>query len=387
MRLQLLTAAGLACIVSACTAAGTNQNVPPTYAGPAIGTNLNGQLQPAAVDTTSVLKILTKQVVVGSTVDPTNGDQNPYGLLYVSQKPYGKGAITKGDLVVCNFNDQANVQGNGTTLDVLSSTPGSKPKTFLQNAKFKGCASLVISGYDAVYAGDSGAKNVTGVSAKAKIIQTLTNKALVEPWSTAYWTGYGYPPGDSIFTSDASTGKIVRINLGASSAPSFAPVISGFAVNHGKPGSVLGPSGLQFNYKTGMLYVVDGVTNTVVSFQHAYESLMQANSVVVSADGKSFIGPGAKYAHLVYAGGKLNGPVSLTVLPNGNLVIGNTLNPKGTNLLVEIASNGKLLATKNVDKGAAGAIFGLASIGSSDDTTKIYFNDDNKNNVQVLEKP
>jgi hypothetical protein len=36
-------------------------------------------------------------------------------------------------------------------------------------------------------------------------------------------------------------------------------------------------------------------------------------------------------------------------------VIGNTGNQKGKNLLVEIASDGTMLAYKNVNKGSAGA--------------------------------
>ena len=85
-------------------------------------------------------------------------------------------------------------------------------------------------------------------------------------------------------------------------------------------------------------------------------------------------------------GGPLSAPISSTLLPNGNLVIGNTGNQKGKNLLVEIASDGTMLAYKNVNKGNAGALFGIASSGSSDATTQIYFNNDNTNTVEVLEK-
>ncbi len=62
-------------------------------------------------------------------------------------------------------------------------------------------------------------------------------------------------------------------------------------------------------------------------------------------------GAKAKDARVVYSG-------------SGNLVLGNALDPSGKNLLVEIA---------------------IASSGSSNATTKIYSNDDNANNVQVLE--
>src|SRR5580658_8931736 len=49
----------------------------------------------------SIMKHLTSQVVIGSTVDPVNGSQNPYGLTVA---PSTNGKLTAGDLVICNFN-------------------------------------------------------------------------------------------------------------------------------------------------------------------------------------------------------------------------------------------------------------------------------------------
>jgi hypothetical protein len=385
MRTRLIVVAAAVLVTGACNAAGTSQGIPSAFSGSGV-TSASDQIQPA-VDHTSILKMLTHQAVIGSTVDPGNGDQNPYGLVYVKDKPFGKSVLKKGDLVVCNFNDQANVQGNGTTIEYMPSTTGSSPTRLIQSASLKGCASLVINSFDEVFAADSGAKNALGVGAAGKIMQTLTNsKLLIEPWGSAYVPSQtGYPPGDGLWIGDASSGKIVRINLGTGGKPTYTPVISGFAVNHGVPGSILGPSGLQYNPKNDTLYVVDGVNNTLVAFAHAYNDFNQANSVVVGSNGKTFSGPKAKDARLVYSGSPLNGPISSTLLPNGNLVLGNTLNKNGKNWLVEIATDGKMLAYKNVDKGAAGALFGIVATGSSDATTKIYFNDDNANNVQVLE--
>ena len=206
-------------------------------------------MQPAA-DHTSVLKMLTTQKTVASTVDPSNGDVNPYGLVYVESKPFGKSILQKGDLVVCNFNDKANVQGTGTTVEYMSSIPGSKPTQLTQSSSLLGCASLVINSFDEVFSADSGAKDAVGDNSNGKIVQTLKSSLLVEPWGSAYVPGQtGYPPGDGLWVADASTGKIVRINLGTGGKPTYTAVISGFAVNHGKPGSILGPSGMQYNYQ------------------------------------------------------------------------------------------------------------------------------------------
>ncbi|MGA9419674.1 MAG: hypothetical protein WBV40_11025, partial [Candidatus Cybelea sp.] len=70
----------------------------------------------------------------------------------------------------------------------------------------------------------------------------------------------------------------------------------------------------------------------------------------------------------------------------GNIVVGNTGNPSGQNLMVEISATGKLMDVRNVDKGASGSLFGIVATGMSADDTKVYFNDDNDNNLQVLER-
>lgn len=384
MRIKTIFAAALVSIASACNAAGTNQSVPSMSAGSGMA-GAPFEVQPN-VDHTSVLKLLTKVETIGSTVDPQNGDQNPYGLAYVVNKPYGQTKLKQGDLVICNFNDKANVQGNGTTIEYMPSTPGSKPTRFAQGSSLLGCAALGLNSFDSVYSADSGAKDAVAFDANGKQLQTLKNSLLVTPWAAAYVPGFvSYPPGDGFWVGDASSGKIVRINLGTGGKPTYTAVISGFAVNHGVPGTFLGPSGMQYNKKADTLYVVDGVTNTLVAFHHAYYDFNSKNEVVVGSNGMTFSGPKAKDAQLIYHGSPLDGPISAALLPNGNLVLGNTLNKTGKNLLVEIATDGTLLAYKNVDKGAAGALFGIAASGNSDSTTKIYFNDDNSNTVRVLE--
>ena len=99
-----------------------------------------------------------------------------------------------------------------------------------------------------------------------------------------------------------------------------------------------------------------------------------------------FSGPSSADARIVFAGKPLNGPISTALLANGNLVVGNTLDPAGKNLLIELSPGGKVQDVRNVDTGAGGAIFGLVATGTSNADTKVYFNDDNDNNVQVLER-
>src|SRR5579871_1804261 len=118
-----LLATGTLFALSAC---GGSRSVPaaPFAAG-------NGASQVAANatnlspdDSTSVLKKLTKNVVIGSTVDPKNGD--------------------KGQLMVCNFENSSGAAGKGTTIEKFNPQPGSKAVAFAQNGKVQGCAGVAV---------------------------------------------------------------------------------------------------------------------------------------------------------------------------------------------------------------------------------------------------
>lgn len=53
--------------------------------------------------------------------------------------------------------------------------------------------------------------------------------------------------------------------------------------------------------------------------------------------------------------------------------------------MVELSPSGGVLDVRNVDRGASGALFGMVATGTSAADTKLYFNDDNDNDLQVLE--
>jgi hypothetical protein len=389
MRIKMIFAAAALVCVTACTSLGSGRAIPP-----ATGASM---LAPAA-GSVSILKTLKKQTVIGSTVDPTNGDVNPYGLTVTN---VAIGALPKGTLLVCNFNASSNVQGTGTTIVALAPTPGSSPVRYQQGKNLTGCAALTVAKEaPATYAASFASKVVTKYSynsgSKKTTITTL-KKGLVHPWGAVYAVPSGFYSyvTTALFVSDAATGSIVleaSCTSGSCTYPGI-PIVTGFGVNGGKPGNILAPSGLAFDPKNcvkisgrnacGTLYVVDGKTNTVVAI-HNVMNVRKAKSIVVSASGKTFSGPDASWASLVYSGAPLNGPISSALLFNGNLVVGNTLDPNGKNLLIELSPKGQLLDTLNVDKGPAGALFGIVATGTKAASTKLYFNDDNANNVQVL---
>jgi hypothetical protein len=373
MRLSLATIAGTAVLAAAAGCAHGGSMLPSadsTFARQSLA-----QLRPD--DTTSILKQLKKQVVIGSTIDPKLHQLNPYGLTVA---PATAGDFDKGDLAVCNFNAKSNVQGTGYTIVALHPKPGSKPLLVSDSKTLLGCAALALDPSDNVWAAAFSADDNPVLSPSGKLEANVKGKDFDRPWGQVYAQPASGSP--AFYESNAADGTVVRINLG--SKFTYDVIAKGFAVNHGKPGSIFAPSGLSYDATGDTLYVVDGTNNTVVAFSSV--STIPSGGITVGKDGKSFSGPDAKDASLVFAGKPLDGPISSALLFNGNLVIGNTGNPSGQNLMVELTPHGKVLDVRNVDKGASGALFGIVATGTSAADAKVYFNDDNDNNLQVLER-
>ncbi len=325
----------------------------------------------------SILKMLTKEVVIGSTVDPKYGQLNPYGLTVA---PSTTGDFTKGDLVVCNFNDKANVQGTGFTIVALHPKPHSKPSLVSHNKTLLGCDALALGSADDIWAAAWTANDNPVISATGKLEVNITGKDFDHPFGQIFAQPTSGSP--AFYESNAGVGTVVRINLG--SKFTYDVIAKGFAVNHGKPGSILAPSGLAYDASIDTLYIVDGTNNTVVAFDKV--STIPNGGIIVEKGGLKFKGPSAGQARVLWSGSPLNGPISSALLANGNLVVGNTSNPSGRNIMVELSRSGKVLAMRNVDKGAPGAIFGMVATGRSAADTKLYFNDDNNNDLRVLER-
>ena len=331
----------------------------------------------AAAKEFSILKMLKKQVVIGSTIDPKFGQLNPYGLTVA---PSTTGDFAKGDLVVCNFNAKNNVQGTGFTIVALHPKPGSKPLLVSDSKTLTGCDALALGPADDIWAAAFSANDNPVISATGKLEVNIKGKPFDRPFGQAFAQPTSGNP--AFYASNAGNGEIIRINLG--SKFTYDVIATGFAVNHGKPGGILGPSGLTYDPNGDQLYIVDGTNNTIVAFSNV--SAIPQGGIKVGKGGKTFSGPSAKDARLVFDGSPLNGPISAALLPNGNIVVGNTGNPSGQNLMVELSATGKLMDVRNVDKGASGALFGIVATGMSASDTKVYFNDDNDNNLQVLER-
>ena len=300
-------------------------------------------------------KTLKRQVVIGSTIDSKHDQLNPYGLTVA---PSTAGDFTAGDLVVCNFNDKTNRQGTGYTIVALHPHPGARPRLVSDARRLRGCDALALAPDDTIWAAAFKANDNPVISASGSLLTNIRGGPFYHPFGQVFAQPTSGNP--AFYESNAITGTVVRINLG--SPFTFDVIARGFAVNHGRPGSILGPSGLAYNPNGDILYVVDGTNNTVVAFSNV--SSIPSNGVMVAKDGTSFTGKFASDASLVYAGRPLNGPISSALLFNGNLVIGNTGNPSGQNIMVELSPSGQVLDVRNVDRGASGALFGMVATGT-----------------------
>jgi hypothetical protein len=378
--------AGTLLAASACSANGTVPPSAPGAANPAsriagFDSGFNSSLNPAAVDTTSILKNIKKDIVIGSTVDPKNGDKAARGISVV-KSTYG---IKKGQLLVCNFEDKTGKPGAGTTIDVFNPTTGSKAATLSESSKIEGCDGTAITLRNGVYATAATSGLIVGVNDKGKVGKAL-GSPYKEPFSDVDASNSSLYQAEYIFGSDAVSGGIVSFSINHYGNPVPTEVASGFGVNQKSGWSALGPSGLQYRANkpnADTLYIADGVDNTVVAFTSA-SSLLVPNEIVVNPGGKTFKCkyPKTTCGKLVYSGAPLDAPVAMTLLPNGNLIVANS----GNNTLVELTPTGKVLATKVVDKNKTPGVFGIAAVGTNDSNTALFFTDTNTNNIHELEQ-
>ncbi len=144
---------------------------------------------------------------IGSTVDPRNGDQNPYGLALA---PATAGLVTAGDLIVCNFNDgPTNTQGNGTTVIGLHPGPGSAPYRIAQDPSLRGCNALSIAANGTIWTADDVANDTAIVSPSGTILAQSAPYSWAGPWGAAVAS----PPGNAVtvYVSNQIDGSIVRL--------------------------------------------------------------------------------------------------------------------------------------------------------------------------------
>jgi hypothetical protein len=379
------TAAGTYTYTLSCTGTGGSASV----TTPAV------TVSPSILTTLSTAGTIT---TIGSTVDPLNGDQNPYGLTIA---PATAGLITKGDLIVCNFNNgttpanPGGVQGTGTTIVGLHPAAGSKPYRIAQFASLNGCNALTMLPDDSISAAAWSATSNPLVSA-AGVVATPFSDTFAHPWGEAYVAASGTQPA-AIYVSNAPGGNIAaggtidRISLDDDAQTTFTEVASGFCTS-GSPGGIFGPAGLTYDPSNDTLYVVDTSSASVIAIVGI--SGVGKDGVVVNGQCigtttptpvPTFSGPSMTSARVIAHGAPFNTPLSAALLKNGDLVVANAdiglqAPSATTNLLIEVSPvvpSGFVGKPLQLDTTTPGALFGLAAAVDTAGNQIIYFNDDN----------
>ncbi len=341
---------------------------------------------------------------IASTI-PSNGDLNPYG---VARVPTTTGSLTKGNILVSNFNNSQNLQGTGTTIVQITPSgtvtlfaqidannlPGSCPggvglSTALVALKtgwvIVGSVPTTDGKSDTVQAGCLLVLNSSG-----QVVETFFGSLINGPWDMA-----AFDAGNraSLFVTNvlngtvAGGGKIVHegtvLRLDLNIPHGAMPVLeqmtivgSGFEERTDPAALVIGPTGLALSQgghdgedsdKGGQaLYVADTVKNRVVIIHDP----LQRNS----SDGTGMT---------VSEGGAFNGPLGLEIAANGDIL---TVNG-GNGYLVEtkvVGQHGhqvkKVLLDDMGNPPGAGALFGLVDVAGQG----IYFVDDNENALNLF---
>jgi hypothetical protein len=389
--------------------------------------------------TGSILSTLSTASIVkiGPTLDPSTNKfgGNPYGLAIAQTTA---GLITKGDLVVCNFNSGATgTQGSGTTVVGLhppaaGAAPGAQlPYSIADDPALTGCSALAMLPDGGIAAAAFTAGKVPLVAPAGSVTDPFAADSFGAPWGVAFaptvpqvMAGYGAmqmpmtgpaqmtgPANPTLYVSNVD-GSIDRIELNGDAQSSFTKIATGFC-GSGAPGAIFAPSGLTYDNSVDTLYIVDTSSNSVVAFANV--SSIGAAGVVVNGQCASvaapptptptFSGPSATSARVIATGSPLIAPISAALLADGDLIVGNgDVNITATqvpNLVVEVSPvlpGGFVGAPLQLDAGTngpgaacgasiacgQGALFGIAAAVDAQGNQLVYFNDDNGNAVMRI---
>ncbi len=327
---------------------------------------------------------------------PSNGDLNPYGTVVVQRSV---GRLTKGDILVSNFNNKKNLQGKGTTIVEIS--PNGTRTLFAKIEASNlpgGCpggvgltTALVVLQRGWVIVGSLPTTNGMSATAKAGClivldsngdpVETFTGSNINGPWDM---TASDEGNQAALFVTNVlnrtvaaspkvvNKATIIRIELtvpnqgnGVPSRQSTTVIGSGFSARTDPAALVIGPTGVGLG-SDGTLYVADTLNSRIAAILNALTRTTTANT------GRD-----------VTENGHINGPLGLTIAPNGDIL---TVNGND-GFLVETTPNGNQIATRLLDKTVtagsppgAGCLFGVAVR----DTSGVYFVDDCDNTLKLL---
>ncbi len=319
---------------------------------------------------------------------PANGDINPYGIVVV---PTTTGKLVAGNLLVSNFNDKANDQGTGTTIDQITTAGKSSlfakidPKTLPGSCPggvgLTTALSILPGGY--VVVGSLPTTNGMSATAKAgclivldsagKPVSTIANNQIQGPWDM---TSVTQGSTSTLFVSMALNGgakqgkhsdknsTVLRLRL--HSGPGQAPKVQSEQVIADKipwidspEALVIGPTGVALA-SNGTLYLADTLENRITAIPQA-----MTRTTAVNAGGA-----------VVSQGQHLKQPLGLVVTPSGSILTTNA----GDGNMIETTPSGKQVVVRTADtKTGEGSLFGLVIKGND-----VYYVDDGENSLRLL---
>lgn len=326
--------------------------------------------------------------VIASTV-PSNGDQNPYGVVFVGDRFPSGGPLNPGDILVSNFNNAGspptgNLQGTGRT--IVRITPTGTLTTFFQGPTSLGplglttALGLLNAGF--VIVGNLPTTDGTCATAtagsllvldrKGNLVSTLSDSNLLDgPWDMAI---HDEGSKAQLFVSDVLSGEVVRVNLRVSSTgvtvESTTRIGSGYMHRCDPVALVVGPTGLVYDAEKDVLYV----------------AATEDNAVFVIWDAKKRTTDAGTGAVIYRDDAHLHGPLAMAMAPNGHLIVSNSdvinPNPEEPSELVEFTKEGRFVAQLSLDPAFGGA-FGLAFAKPKNEAVRFAAVDDNVPNITI----
>jgi hypothetical protein len=303
------------------------------------------------------------------------------------------GKLVQGNVLVSNFNSSTNFQGTGTTIVQVGAGASGVSGFARISSSAVPCpggigltTALVALRSGWVIVGSLPTSNGMSDTAKAgcllvlnssgQVVKTLLGGQINGPWDMT-----ALDKGDtaSLFVTNVlngtvaagghvvAGGTVLRIDLeipnsGAPPVEIARTIIgSGFSERTDPAALVIGPTGVGLA-ADGTLYVADTLNSRIVSIADAATRMTDAGTGMTVA-----------------GGGALNGPLGLTIAPNGHIL---TVNSNDGNM-VETTPAGDQVAVKNVDVtgSGAGTLFGLAI---PPGRHAVYFVNDGNNTLDLL---
>jgi sugar lactone lactonase YvrE len=334
-----------------------------------------------------------------STVPTTGaeaGDINPYGVAVV---PTSVGSLHQGSVLVSNFNNSNNQQGTGSTITQISPVGQQSVFATISLSAHQPCpggvglttalavfrngtvvvGSLPTNGPNAGTSAGEQAGCLIVLNAAGQVVRTISGGLINGPWDMT-----AAPVGDDAVlfvtnvlndlsptappTTVVKAGTVVRVvlDLRTYRVESETVIARGLPERNDPAALVVGPTGVGLGFRGAVLYVASTEDNRITAVPAPFW-----------LPGPAF---GAGFG--VTSGGSLNGPLGLTVAPNGHII---TVNAGDGKAVETVPFGGTQIATTQLDNSAVpglpngnGTLFGIALTPNG---KGLYFVDDGTNTL------